>query len=122
MDRLVEDYRVAGIQTPTVEQVQQRTTKNQESVPQLIALAAASGDLVEITSEYFLHAGVDCQLRETLAPQLSEGQGLTLSEIREILATSGNTPFPIASIWIGSVSRSARAISGHSVRCLDPLT
>ncbi|MHB8970998.1 MAG: selenocysteine-specific translation elongation factor [Pirellulaceae bacterium] len=92
--QLVENYRQAGLESPTVKQMQQLATKNQASVPQLIALAAANGDLVEIHADYFLHADVDRAVRQRLTESLSGGTGLTVSQIREILNTSRKFAVP----------------------------
>ncbi len=92
--KLVEDYRAAGIETPTVKEVQQQATKNQNSVPQLIALATANGDLVRITDDYYVHRDVDHQCQATLKALLTEGNGLTVSQIREILNTSRKYAVP----------------------------
>ncbi len=92
--KLIEDYRLAGLETPTVKQFQQNATKNQSSVPPLIALAAACGDLVQVTDQYYLHADVDHHYQQELAAALSQGQGLTVSQIREILNTSRKYAVP----------------------------
>jgi selenocysteine-specific elongation factor len=92
--QLVEDYRQAGFETPTVTRIQRQTTKNQTAVPQLVALAAASGELVAINADYYLHADVDRATRERLATALSGGDGLTVSQIREILNTSRKYAVP----------------------------
>ncbi|MHB8864012.1 MAG: selenocysteine-specific translation elongation factor [Pirellulaceae bacterium] len=94
LTQLIEDYRRAGLESPTVKQMQQMATKNQASVPPLIALAAANGELVEVTADYFLHADVDQAIRGRLAEALSEGTGLTVSQIREILNTSRKFAVP----------------------------
>jgi selenocysteine-specific elongation factor len=92
--QLVEDYRQAGFETPTVAQLQQQASRNQASVPQLVALAAANGQLVTVTPEYYLHAEVDRRTQEQLAAALSGGTGLTVSQIREILNTSRKYAVP----------------------------
>ena len=74
--------------------MQQQATKNQTAVPQLVALAAANGELVAINSDYYLHADVDRATRERLAAALSGGAGLTVSQIREILNTSRKYAVP----------------------------
>jgi selenocysteine-specific elongation factor len=93
---IVEQYRLAGFQAPTVKEVQQQATRNQQSVPQLVALAAADGDLVQVNNQYYLHADVERQARERLREHLADGRGLTLSEIREILDTSRKYAIPYA--------------------------
>ena len=92
--KLIEFYESAGFDVPSVEQVQQQTAKNQSSVPQLISLAAANGDLVQVTNDYYLHKDVDQACREKLAPSLAGEKGLTVSQIREILNTSRKYAVP----------------------------
>ena len=92
--KLIDDYRAAGLEAPTTKQVQQQATKNQSSVPQLIVLAAANGDLIQITQDYYVHKDVDRECREQLAELLADGKGLTVSEIREILKTSRKYAVP----------------------------
>ena len=92
--QLVETYRQASIQSPTVSELESQTKRNRESVRSIISLAAADGDLVEVTDEYFLHAAVDQQLKDELQTHLVDGQGLTLSQIREILNTTRKYAVP----------------------------
>ena len=63
-------------------------------MPPLLALAAANGDLVEIAAGYYLHREADRQLQDLLRKQLTDGHGATLSEIREILATTRKYAVP----------------------------
>ncbi|HUG71521.1 MAG TPA: selenocysteine-specific translation elongation factor [Pirellulaceae bacterium] len=92
--QLIETLRQAGIQAPSVKECQQQATRNQESVPQLLALAAANGELVEVNSEYYVHAEVDQAAKTQLASRLTNGEGLTMSQIREILETSRKYAVP----------------------------
>ena len=94
LDELIERYRQAGIQSPTVAECQRAATKNQQSVPQLIALAAAEGALVEVAPGYYLHAEVDQRLQEAVRSKLADGRGATLSEIREVLNTTRKYAVP----------------------------
>ena len=91
--QLIEIYREAGLQSPTVKECQQQVSKNQQSVPQLVSLAAADGDLVEIAADYYLHADVERQAKEQLRQRLAEG-GASMSEIRELLGTSRKYAVP----------------------------
>ncbi len=94
LTQLIDDYRQAGFESPTVKELQQRASRNQAAVPQLVVLAAAQGDLVAVTQEYYLHVDVDRAVRAQLAPPLADGAGLTVSEIREILKTSRKYAVP----------------------------
>jgi selenocysteine-specific elongation factor len=95
LTQIVEIYRRAGSQPPTIEDVQQQAPRNQAAVPQLIALAAAAGDLVAISPEFYLHAEAERRIRQLLEERLSGGHGLTVSQIREILGTSRKYAVPI---------------------------
>ncbi|MFT5525776.1 MAG: selenocysteine-specific elongation factor [Pirellulaceae bacterium] len=94
LNQLVDTYRSAGFESPTVKQVQAKVTKNQSAVPQLVKLAAANGDLIEVASDYYLHRDVEWEYKERLANELRKGEGLTLSQIREMLATSRKYAVP----------------------------
>jgi len=92
--QLVEQYLAAGVEPPTVKEVQQQLQRNQSSVPSLIALAAADGQLVEIGAGLYLHADVERSVRARLRGPLAEG-GLTVGQIRELLGTSRKFAVPI---------------------------
>lgn len=93
-EQLVQQYRDAGFQPPTIKQCKERTTKNREAVQSLIDLAVVEQQLVQIDSELLLHADVERELRRMLAERLTADQGLTVSEIREILDTSRKYAVP----------------------------
>jgi selenocysteine-specific elongation factor len=93
--QLVERFRTAGIESPSVQECRELAVRNQASVPQLLKLAAASGELVEIAPEYFLHREVEMGLRDTLRERMADGTGMTVSQIREILGTTRKYAVPI---------------------------
>jgi len=95
LTELVEKFRVAGLQAPSLKECLEQTTKNQASVVQLLALAAANGDLVELTNELYLHAEAEADVRRQLRVAMAGGRGLTLSEIREILETTRKYAVPL---------------------------
>ena len=67
---------------------------NQQAVPQLIALAVADGELLQIAADFVLHEDVERQLQATLREKLAGGRGATLSEIREWLHTTRKYAIP----------------------------
>jgi selenocysteine-specific elongation factor len=93
-ETILEAYRSAGCQPPTVEELQAGAQRNQASVPQLVELGVTDGNLVRISPEFFLHADVERQLRATLRERLAAG-GLTLSQIRESLGTTRKYAVPL---------------------------
>ena len=92
---IIETYRASGYEPPTVDEVRSRVTKNQQSVDQLMALAVAEGQLIEIGGGFLLHADVERRLRETLAAQMTGGEGRTVSQIRELLGTTRKYAVPL---------------------------
>ena len=99
MTQLAQWYRDAGIETPTVKECQQKATKSQASVPQLVQLLVTDGELIEVAPDYHLHATVELQAREKVAAAMAGGRGLTLSEIRELLGTSRKYAVPLCEHW-----------------------
>jgi selenocysteine-specific elongation factor len=95
LQQLVEMFRVARFQPPSLKECEQAATKNQKSVRSLVALAASNGDLVEIGDGLYLHAEVESELRRLLTDVFQQRPELTMSEIREILGTSRKYGVPI---------------------------
>jgi selenocysteine-specific elongation factor len=92
--QLVDRFRLAGWQPPSVKECQQQAAKHQAAVPQLLTLAVANGDLVEVGPDFYLHVEVERQSRQQLRDRLAGSAGLTVSEIREILNTSRKYAVP----------------------------
>jgi selenocysteine-specific elongation factor len=95
VDEIVERFRAAGFQPPTVPELQKSVTKNQAVVPKLVELAAAEGHLIAVSGEFYLHREMESRLRESLGVELAGGKGLTMSEIRERLETTRKYAVPI---------------------------
>ncbi len=94
VDRLIEQYRSAGLRPATVAELKKQAVKNQAVVPQLIDLATAEGHLIKISDEFRLHREVEAELRDRLSKEMAGGSGLTLSQIRELLETSRKYAVP----------------------------
>lgn len=95
LEEIIARYRAAEFQPPSVAEVKAETTKNQASVPQLIALAASDGDLVKLTNEYYLHADNLEKLKALLREQFQQQPSLTVRQIRELLGTSRKYAVPL---------------------------
>jgi len=95
VERIIADWQAAGIEAPLVKDYQAKVSKNQAAVPQLVALAAAEGHLVEIAQGYYLHADAERTAKEQLQQAFSDGAGRTLSQIREILGTTRKYAVPL---------------------------
>lgn len=94
--QLVTWFDDGGMEPPTVEQCKAKATKNKDAVPQLIGLAVANGDLVEIGSDLYFHRKTDQWIRDTVSTTLTElDEGATMSEIRDALGTTRKYAVPI---------------------------
>ncbi len=92
---LIEQFRSAGFQPPSVKACQQAAARNVQSIPQLIHLAVSDGQLVEVANEIYLHAQHEQRLRESVQQALEQQPtGLTVSQIRELLGTSRKFAVP----------------------------
>jgi len=94
VEQIVAIYQEAEFQPPTVEQVKARVARNRAAVGDLVRLAASQGRLVKVSADFYLHADQEERMREMLATRLSGGEGLTISQIREILATTRKYAVP----------------------------
>ena len=92
---LVARIQQAGIEPPSVTQCQQLAPRLAQAVPQLLQLAAADGQLVAVSPEFYLHVAIERQVKERLHAALSQTGGLTVSQIREILNTSRKYAVPL---------------------------
>ncbi len=95
LEQIVERYRAAGFQPPSAKEVQKDAVKNRDSVPQLIALAAAEGDLVEFDQDFYLHVDHERDMRKLLTEQINQRGGLTVADIRELLSTTRKYAVPL---------------------------
>ena len=93
--RLIEDFRSAGCQPPTIKECEAAAAKNKASVASLVSLAATEGDLIQVSGDFFLHHEVEEQMRDILAKEMTATGGLTLSQIRELLSTTRKYAVPI---------------------------
>jgi selenocysteine-specific elongation factor len=93
--QILATYRAAGLETPSTAQCRQQMARGQESIPQLLKLAAENGDLVQVAPDFYLHADVERETRTLLEQRLAGGKGLTMSEIREILNTTRKYAVPL---------------------------
>ena len=95
VEEILAIYRQSGYQPPTLQQVKDRVSRHQAAVPELVRLAVSEGRLAEISAEFCLHGELEQQMRDTLTERLSDGEGLTVGQIREILGTSRKYAVPL---------------------------
>ena len=94
-EELVTKIEAARFQPPTVEQLEKATVKNRDSVTELIQLAVENEQLALIGHGIYVHADVLASGKQEIAAAMTEGNGLTMSEIRQLLDTSRKFAVPI---------------------------
>ena len=94
VEEIVQTYRDARFQPPTIKQIKEETERNQASVGELVELAAAEERLVKISSDYYLHADIEREMRDKLTQRMADGEGLTVSQVRELLDTTRKYAVP----------------------------
>jgi selenocysteine-specific elongation factor len=96
LDTILKRYAEAMYQPPTAKECQQADVKRESTIKKLIELAAASGTLVHIGGDLYLHCEAESKLRELLREKMSgRDDGLTMSEIRDVLSTTRKYAVPI---------------------------
>ncbi len=95
LDELIASVKAAGIEAPTVKELENTTKKNKESVAELLEMAMENGDLVRIADDLYVHSEVFEAKKKQLAEAIEKAQGLTMSEIRQILETSRKYAIPL---------------------------
>ncbi len=94
-DQLIETLRQSGVQPPWADELQQTATKNRASVPGLLQLAVANGQLIQVNDQFYLHQEAEQQIRTQLRTALIDGRAMSLSEIRSTLETTRKFAVPL---------------------------
>jgi|TARA_B110000467_G_C18097787_1_gene355447 selenocysteine-specific elongation factor len=95
LGELTEIVRKAGLKVPTVSELESSAKKNKESVRELLEMASENGDLLKIAPEYYIHGEVVAETKRKLVEEIVAANGLTMSEIRQILDTSRKYAIPL---------------------------
>ena len=96
---LVEWIRKAGIGAPSLAECQEKAGANRAAVPQLFAVAAGAGELVQISPDYWLHTSVERDARLAVQNAWGGKGGFTVSELRELLGTTRKYAVPLCEYW-----------------------
>ena len=94
-DDLEDSLRVGGFQPPVVDELRARAGPRASTVDDLLALLADEGRAVPIGGGVWLHAEVESDLRVRIAEALADGVDLTMSDLRDLLATTRKFAVPI---------------------------
>jgi selenocysteine-specific elongation factor len=112
---LINWIRQAGIGVPSLPELKDRAGNQAAAVPQLLAVAAGAGELVQIAPELWLHTAVEADARQAVQARLGTS-GFTVSELRELLGTTRKYAVPLCEYWdrVGFTIRSGdrRTVKG----------
>jgi selenocysteine-specific elongation factor len=95
MDHLTKTILEAGLQPPTVQELQKSITKNKDSLEEVLRLAGENGVLVQVSREFHFHRSVIDEVCRRLKSEIFKTGGLTVSEIRQLLNISRKYAIPL---------------------------
>lgn len=94
LQELIDTVKAAGLKVPVVADLVKSAKKNKESVEELLEMAGENGDLVRLSDEMYMHNEIFNETKTRLAEEISKANGLTMSEIRQLLDISRKYAIP----------------------------
>jgi selenocysteine-specific elongation factor len=94
-DKMIESFKEAGFQPPEISSFAPQAGGNAAALKDLTEVCVAEGYLAPIAEGLFLHAEHEAAMREKVRAKLAEGKGMTVAEIRDILATTRKFAVPL---------------------------
>jgi selenocysteine-specific elongation factor len=94
-DKLVEAYQVARFQPPEPASFVGQAGGNAANLKDLLDVCVAEGYLVPIDDGLYLHSDAEAEMRRLVTERLTAGQGLAVSEIRDLLGTTRKYAVPL---------------------------
>ncbi len=93
---IIDDaYKSAGFSPPSAGNLAQEHAVDVAEVKPIIELAASGGHLVHLGGGMHIHKDCEEQLREKITTALAEGEGMTVSQIRDLLGITRKHAVPI---------------------------
>lgn len=93
--QIIDQFAKSALEPPTIEQLQKDASKARNSVVQLVQLAVDQGELVRLDDSILLHSQTVEKIKQELTNALRDGQGITMSDIRQLLNTSRKYSIPL---------------------------
>jgi selenocysteine-specific elongation factor len=95
-DKIVEAHWSGGFQPPEPASFAPQAAGNAAALKDIFEVAVAEGLLVHIAGDIYLHADIEASMRQRVAARLLEQPaGLTVAEIRDLLATTRKFAVPL---------------------------
>jgi selenocysteine-specific elongation factor len=93
--QMLTAWQQAALKPPEPAELCQSLSSDERELRQMLDLCTAQGELVHVKDDIFLHQQVESTMRSQLARALANGKQLTVSEIRDLLATTRKFAVPI---------------------------
>jgi selenocysteine-specific elongation factor len=94
-DRMVASYQTGGFQPPEPASFASLAGGNASNLADLFDVCVAEGFLVKVTDDIYLHSDVEAEMRRRVTEKLRQGAGMTVAEIRDLLATTRKYAVPL---------------------------
>lgn len=107
LEQLCAELKSADLKPPTLKEILSGTKKNKDSVPELLRLASENGNLIPVSKEFYFHKDAIDSVKEILRDKLAGSDGLTMSDIRQILDSSRKFTVPLCE-YLDSVGFTVR--------------
>lgn len=94
-DKVVAAFKEGNFQPPDAASFTAQAGGNAANLKDLFDVCVAEGLLVPIADGLFLHVDAEVELRQRVTGKLTDGAGLTVAEIRDLLGTTRKYAVPI---------------------------
>jgi selenocysteine-specific elongation factor len=94
-EHLLAVWQEAELKPPEPSELCKLLSSDEREFRQIVDLCTEQGELVHLGGDLYLHQKIETTMRCRLQRELANGMGLTVSEIRELLATSRKFAVPI---------------------------
>jgi selenocysteine-specific elongation factor len=92
---MVKEIQDGRFQPPSPSATSGASKADRKRVERLASLAVATGELVKIDADIYLHRDAEAELRERVSKLIRDHDGATVSEIREALDSSRKFVVPM---------------------------
>lgn len=99
LKQIIETYRIANFQPPSVDQITADLGQSREAIVEMIDVAVDSRGLARLTKDLLIDCNAEQQARLIVAANMAGGNDLSVSQIRELLDTSRKIAIPLCEHW-----------------------
>ncbi len=92
--KIIDAYKAAEFQPPEPSSFANQAGGNRDNLQNLFEVCFAEGELVRISDDVVLHEDAEAEMRARVLERLSQSEGLTVAEIRDLLGTTRKNAVP----------------------------